>query len=236
MIAAGILAQQQLLIPGGGVTPLPGPEQAVTWVAGSYLNQTDAVSSRSLLIPGSTQIGDLMIATVYTGGFLNTPSGWSVYHMDTSVTPYMFVLYKVAVSGDPGSNVTWSQGVSTNLTVHYTILRGAQPLSLLEKSTNNGATVVSNTAVAQVNPTNKGQFVITFFARLSTNTDFPASSSVSSGWTLRSLATSAGATIRKYLATRNVMNAGDTACLVTMTPDPSTTLRWKSVQLLVGYA
>lgn len=234
MIISGILAQQALLVAGGGVTPLPGPAQTVNWVTGSYLNQTAAASSRSLLIPGSAQVGDLMIATVYHSALLSVPSGWTLYYSNTSGGPFISVLVKTAASGDPGSNVTWSQSASSNLTIHYTILRGDQPLSVLAHAASSGATVVTNLAVATVTPTHSGQFVITFVGRNAFNTDFPASASVSPGWTMQSVTSQASLPIRKYLATRTVENEDDEICLVTMTPD-APSLSWKSVQLLVGY-
>lgn len=231
MMIPGILAQRRL---GGGVTPLPGPAQTVTWVAGSYLNQTNAASSRTLLISSSAQVGDLMIATVYHSALLSVPSGWTLYYSNTSGGPFISVLVKTAASGDPGSNVTWSQSASSNLTVQYTILRGTQPLSILANAAGSGSTVVTNLAVANVTPAKAGQFVITFVGRNAFNTDFPATASVSSGWELRSVSSEGSLPIRKFIATRNVANEGDQLCLATMTPD-APTLSWKSVQLLIGY-
>src|SRR5690606_30756211 len=127
---------------GGGGGLFPTPEQTVTFVAGSYLNETSASNSRSIVIPGSTEVGDLMVATILHVGTVTAPSGWTQYFNEAAgAGPIrLSVWWKAAESGDPGAIRSWTQNVSSNFTVHYTIVRGASPISILNHATSAGTT------------------------------------------------------------------------------------------------
>src|SRR5690606_37001201 len=88
---------------GGGGGLFPTPEQTVNFVAGSYLNDTSSSSSRSIVIPGSTEVDDLMVATILHAGTITAPSGWTQYFNEAAGAgaTRLSVWWKRAESGDP---------------------------------------------------------------------------------------------------------------------------------------
>lgn len=230
----GILAQRRQ--GGGGPTPLPGPEQTVDFIAGSYLNQTNATNSRSLVLPGSGTmvVGDLMTATVYHAGLVTAPTGWTLYLAVPGSGAFLSVYTKTAEAGDIGANMTWTQNVSANFTVHYTVFRGAQPLSVLANATANGTTAETNLAMPETSPTRKGQYLLNVLSRLSANNAFPATLTYSAGWDVKSTTSEGSLPIRKTLAIREAVNEGDTAATLSLTP-VSGSPSWRAAQLLIGY-
>lgn len=232
MMIPGILAQRRQ---GGGVTPLPGPEQTVDFVVGTYLNQTNATSSRTLVMPSSVAAGDLLIATIYHAGTVTTPAGWSLYLEVPGGGSRLSVFTKTAVSADSGANLAWSQTVSANFTIHYTVFRGAQPLSILANTTSSGTTAETNLAMPETAPTRKGQYLVDVLTRSSGSTDFPATLTYSAGWDVKSVTSEISAPIRKTLAIREAVNVGDEEARLSLTPIFSSPT-WRAAQLLIGYA
>ncbi len=219
---------------GGGLFPLP--EQVVTFVAGSYLNQTDTVSSRSVIIPGTTVIGDLMVATILHVGAITAPSGWTQYFNEAAGAGSirLSVWRKTAASGDAGASRVWTQSVTSALQVHYTVVRGSNPLSILGHATSIGTTGDTSILMPECSPTNRGQFIIAACARSSGPADIPATASLSAGWSTRSVSTSSGAPIRKLLGTRVAVNLTDTQGYFSYSPGAASP-GWRAVQLLIGY-
>lgn len=221
---------------GGGGGLFPTPEQTVTFVAGNYLNQTDTTSSRSVFISGSTQVGDLMIATILHVGAITAPSGWTQYFNELagSGSTRLSVWRKTAESGDIGVNRTWSQSVSTIFNINYTILRGSSPLSILGHATSAGTTGDTSIVMPTCSPTNRGQFLIAAAVRSSLGTDFPATAGLSAGWTTRSVTSSPSAPIRKQIGTRSAYNLTDVNGTFSYSPGASSPA-WRTIQLFVGY-
>lgn len=233
MMIPGIVAQRRL--GGDGPTPLPGPEQMVDFIDGSYLNQTNATSSRTLIMPASVVAGDLLIATVYHGGTLTAPGGWSLFMEVPGGGSRLTILTKTAVSADSGANLAWSINVSSNFTVHYTVFRGAQPLSILASAVSNGTTAETNLAMPETAPTRKGQYLVDILTRSSSGTDFPATLTYSAGWDVKSVTSETSLPIRKTLAIREAVNVGDEEATLSLTPIFSSP-NWRAAQLLIGYA
>lgn len=219
---------------GGGGGLLPLPSQTISFIAGSYLNQTNATNSRSIVIPGSTAIGDLMIATIYHAATITAPSGWTQYFNEAAGGSRLSVWAKTAASGDSGASRTWTQSASANFTVHYTIVRGDSPLSIKGNATASGTSSDTSIAIPESSPTNRGQFLIAVAARTSSSADFPATAGLSAGWTTRSVTSETSLPIRLLLGTRTATSVTDVSGTFSFSPGASSP-SWRTVQLLIGY-
>lgn len=116
---------------GGGIPDAPSDGKTygrknATWVeitggaantltVSGYAYITDAnATSATIRIPPLARVGDLLIITGFVRSSITLPAGWVVNASQANPIngQFQFVATKVAVAGDPGSNVTVSQAVS----------------------------------------------------------------------------------------------------------------------------
>lgn len=219
---------------GGGLLPLP--IQTVDFVIGNYSTIGGSASSRSMFVPTSAAEGDLMVATVNHSTAVTAPSGWTFYFngVNGSGSQQLSVYFKTATSGDPGSSHTWTMASSAQFVVHYTILRGSSPLSILSHASESGTSSDAAISMPESSPTNRGQYLIAAVTRSSANGDIPADVSISPGWDLRSAASSPSLPLRVACATREAVNETDVQGTWSFSPGASSP-GWRTIQLVIGY-
>lgn len=120
---------------------IPGIVAAVRRALGApfFVTASDTIyavsTQQNKAIPAQTQAGDLVLAFVMHRDTLTIPPNWQIVLSCSASGPSLArhdltVLRKVALPGDAGATVTWTQATSQRIAVHYHVYRAvnAQPV------------------------------------------------------------------------------------------------------------
>lgn len=137
---------------------------SISYVGG---NTVSYVIATSQIVTNPTIVAnDLLIAWVMHRDTLTPPAGWtlvrSIAFTNATLTQYLSVYKKTAVSGDSGASVTWTQATSQCMAVHVQAFRHAaiaDVLSYTERVESNSSSP-ETVDFATITPTIAGQMIV----------------------------------------------------------------------------
>lgn len=138
---------------------------AISFRAGTSV--TIQNTNATLTIPGTVQVGDLMLAAIHTAnsGTLTVPTGWTALpgtgsgHIESATNWYSQIVYKVATAPDAGSTVTWVVGAGPKSTILFAAYSGVDQSAPIDVAAMAQGTASTSHATPSVTVTQLGWLV-----------------------------------------------------------------------------
>ncbi len=122
----------------------------------------------SVTVPATTQVGDLIVAHIFTGGTsLTVPSGYTqIGSTVTDGTTWVGqIVYKVATSSDPGSTISWTvASAATKSALGVAVYAGVDTANPIDASGVAAGTASTSHATPSITVVNANSWMLSFCA------------------------------------------------------------------------